>query len=153
MSTTHGYTMAGLLAAGLMMATPATSAGQERSGRYQRVDDRAYDNGYREGMIGGERDARDGREFSFVRTEAYRAADDGYRRDDGDLSDYRQMFRRGFEAGYREGYERNARLTARGPYPARPDDVSPAAQIGFRDGYDVGKNDFRDHESYDPVRS
>jgi len=135
------------------MAMPATSVAQERSARYQRIDDRAYDNGYRDGLSEGERDARDGREFSFVRAEMYRAADEGYRRDDGDLNDYRQMFRRGFEAGYREGFERNARATARGPYPARPAELSPAAQIGYRDGYDVGRNDFRDHESFDPVRS
>src|SRR5262249_16978355 len=83
----------------------------------------------------------------------YRAADEGYRRDDGDLSGYRQMFRRGFEAGYREGFERNERATAREPYPARPADLSPAAQIGFRDGYDVGVKDLRDRERYDPVRS
>jgi hypothetical protein len=30
---------------------------------------------------------------------------------------------------------------------------SPAAQVGYRDGLDVGRNDANDRESYDPRRS
>jgi hypothetical protein len=30
---------------------------------------------------------------------------------------------------------------------------SPAAQIGYRDGYDSGRKDLRERNSYDPIRS
>src|SRR5207248_11636822 len=39
-------------------------------------------------------------------------------------------------------------------YPSNvPAYSSPAAQIGYRDGYEVGRNDARDLESFDPIRS
>lgn len=154
MSKTHRYATAGLLAAGLLITVPSKTMGQSATQRYERFEQRAFDIGYREGLDQGERDARDGREFSFVRTEMYRMADEGYRREDGDRADYRQQFRRGFERGYREGFIGDARSTTSAPFSGRPmNDFSPAAQIGYRDGYDAGLKDLRERESYDPVRS
>ncbi len=144
------YAMTGLFAASLLIALPAPTQAQVRPEWYRQVEQRAYDNGYREGRAVGERDAIDGRAFSFVRTEVYRSADDGYRREDGSLGEYRQMFRQGFEAGYQDGYDREAPLAV--PRAQAPE-LSPAADIGFRDGYDAGVKDLKDHESYDPVRS
>jgi hypothetical protein len=146
----HRYAMTGLFAASLLIAVPTETRAQARPYQYQTVDQRAFDNGYREGLAQGERDAMDGRLFSFVRAEGYRLGDDGYRREDGPLGDYRRMFRQGFEAGYRDGYERDAPTT--GPR-ARTNELSAAVEIGFRDGYDEGLKDLHDHQSYDPVRS
>jgi hypothetical protein len=151
MSRLQGYATVGLLAAGLLIAWPSTSTAQDRVLRYQRVDQAAYENGYRGGLAQGERDARDGREFSFTRAEEYRLADLGYRRQDGDLQEYRQMFRRGFEAGYRDGFEHESRAIV--PYRSGRAELSPAAQIGFEDGFEAGLNDVRHHERYDPVRN
>ena len=148
----HRYAMTGLFAASLLIAVPTKTHAQGRvfPYPYQSVDQRAYDNGYRQGLAEGERDAMDRRVFSFVRAEGYRSADDGYRREDGSLGDYRRMFRQGFEAGYREGYEREAPTAMP---RARTSERSAAAEIGFRDGYDEGLKDLHNHESYDPVRS
>jgi hypothetical protein len=164
-----------LLFAGLLMAAPAcASQGYYAYARdYDRdIDRRAYDNGYAEGLSHGERDARGGRTFSVERHDDYRDADDGYRRGEGDRERYRHAFRQGFQAGYSTGFTRIARDRGYGygyeppratapyrypaPYPpAGPPAayVSPAAQVGYRDGYEVGRNDARDRESYDPVRS
>jgi hypothetical protein len=154
--------MAGMLAAGLAFAASTTAHAQERSRYgsqvYQTFEQRAYENGYREGIAQGETDARSRLEFSFGRSREYRDADAGFQ-GGGDSRDYRLMFRRGFEAGYADGYEGRARES--GPLVPRASEVSPiprsalspAAQIGFEDGYDVGRSDARDRESYDPVRS
>jgi hypothetical protein len=171
-----------LFAVGVWMTTPAcasagyTYAYQVDSREFQR---HAYDHGYRDGVHAGEKDARDHRRFSPERHDNFRDADDGYHRHDGDKEVYRVAFRDGFRAGYREGYERSAPRGGVGvgvsgsvyagpsvPYGARATasptvvyqrpvgpQVSPAAQIGYRDGFDVGRDDARDHESYDPVRS
>jgi hypothetical protein len=158
----HRYATAGLFVTGLLIAVPTAARAQEswRYGAdYRTFEQQAYDNGYREGIAQGEMDARARVAFSFARNRDYRDADAGYR-GGGDLSDYRPMFRRGFEAGYTEGYDRRARESglatprAGEPYPAPSTALlNPAAQIGFQDGYDVGRNDSRDRETYDPVRA
>jgi hypothetical protein len=157
-----------LIAVGLLFAVPARASAQADSYQYrptyQAFDQRAYDNGFREGLTQGEQDARLRREFSFARNQDFRDADIGFRRSDGDLGEYRRVFRVGFEAGYSQGFDRTARelgyaspRAAQPLYPAYPEaravDLSEAARIGFQDGYDVGRKDARDHESYDPVRS
>jgi len=156
----HRYLSAGILTAGLLLALPPSVSAQ--SGYWSqnyRLDDRAHDNGYRQGLAAGERDARDRRAFSFAQNEDYRQADVGFMRGDGDLSDYRRFFREGFEAGYREGYDRvaqeNRYIAPRygSPYPVMPTYLSPAAEIGFRDGLETGRHDGHNGDAYDPVKA
>jgi len=164
-----------LFPAALLIAAPACASqgyySYSRDRDYDRgIERRAFDNGYAEGLSSGERDARGGRTFSPERHDDYRDADDGYRRGEGDREWYRRVFRQGFQAGYSAGFNRLARdrgyaygfpgaiapYRYPGPYPpAGPSAryVSPATQAGYRDGYKVGRNDARDRESYDPVRS
>jgi hypothetical protein len=128
------------------------------------IERRAYDYGYREGLQQGNSDARRNRSFSPESHSEFRNADDGYSRSDGDRSFYRQNYRQGFQVGYRESYDRLARSSVygnRGGVYGGPV-VTPrvgvgvggyAAQVGYRDGFDAGRNDARDRNRFDPVRS
>jgi len=170
---THRYFQALLLLAGVVVATPACAEqvygyGGPRRPVYDRdVDRRAYDIGYREGVQEGQNDARRGRDFSYQRHDEYRDADNGYRRGVGDRDDYRRSFRQGFQTGYSEAYNRNARNGyPRGNYPVYGDNRggvyypsnrgvyrSPAADNGYRDGFEAGRDDARDGDRYDPIRT
>src|SRR5205814_327790 len=102
----------GFLLAGVLAATPACATGYyqyPRGDSYRDVERRAYDNGFREGLKQGERDARRGRPFEVQRHDEWRDADDGYHRDYGDREFYRRGYRQGFETGYRETFNRYAR--------------------------------------------
>ena len=165
-----------LLATGVALTAPACAAqiydsGYPHGGVYNRdLDRRAYDGGYREGLEEGRNDARHVRDFSYQRHDEYRDADQGYHRSDGDREFYRRSYRQGFQAGYSEAYNRNARYgrDQRGGiyppvanYPAYPRASnrgygsygSMAAQNGYRDGFEAGRNDARDRERFDPVRA
>jgi hypothetical protein len=141
----------------------ATPFYQSRGGYPQSFDRRAYDNGYREGLARGRDDARRGREFSYARDDEYRDADKGYRRQYGNRDAYRRMFRQGFQAGYTESFNRFARAFPRTtPFPRgtrpplgtrSPVYVSPAAQVGYRDGFEAGRNDARNRGRFAPERS
>jgi hypothetical protein len=164
----HRYLPA-LLAGLVLTATPAcASRGYYRypyPANTRIGDDRAYRTGYDEGRRAGEDDARRGRNIDYNRHDEYRDADRGYHRE-VDRNEYRQAFRQGFVDGYNESYNRYARNTRipRG-YPQRYPEGggvavprygtygSPAAQNGFRDGYDQGRSDARDGDRYDPVRA
>ena len=118
------------------------------------VDDRAYTRGYNEGRARGASDARRRQPLDYRRYEEYREADAGYG-GYGDRNAYRTLFRQGFVAGYDEGYRREARagsLFGGAAYPAGRF-VSPAAQVGYRDGYDQGRDDARVGDRYDPIRA
>lgn len=100
-------------AAAVMLVTTSACA----SGYYQRypnrpvyrqVEDRAYRNGFEEGRVQGENDARRGRSFDYGRHSEYRNAQIGYG-GYGNRNEYRNVFRRGFQEGYNEGYRRSAR--------------------------------------------
>ncbi len=150
------------LVAAALFSAPACAHGYYGSDRAPRYDvgRRAYDNGYREGLQHGERDRRDGRRFDYRRQSDYRHADEGYNRGWGDRDDYQRAYRQGFAAGYTEGYN-----GARGPYapaaqyppppPAgdygRAERRSAAADVGFRDGYDAGRDDAHDRDRHDPI--
>jgi hypothetical protein len=172
----HRYFPALLLVAGVAAAAPACAAqtyGYPTRGVYGRdIERRAYDYGYREGLEQGNNDARRNRSFSPERHGEFRDADDGFRRGDGDRSFYRQNYRQGFQVGYRESYNRIARSNGGygvygnrggvygGPVYQDPRVVTPrggygnyAAQVGYRDGFDAGRNDARDRNRFDPVRS
>jgi hypothetical protein len=166
MFRTHRYLPALILSAGVMVAAPACASydyGYQRGGVYRDVERRAYDIGYRDGVKNGEEDGRKGRAFSFERHGDWRDGDDGYHRDYGDREFYRRAFRHGYETGYTESFNRygGGYGAPRGAYgypsagypPTAGVYSSPAAQIGFRDGLEVGRNDARDRESFDPIRS
>jgi hypothetical protein len=163
------YLPAGLLAA-LVFSTPAC-ASQGALYRYpsgaRGVDQRAYSTGYDEGRQRGEQDARRRRSFDYQRHGDYRDAGAGYR-GNGDRSSYRSVFRQGFVAGYNDGYRRYSQGGySQGGYPqgrypqgGYPQDgygsagnyaSSPAAQNGYRDGYEQGRNDARGGSRFDPV--
>jgi len=160
-----------LLVAGLaLVATSACASGgyyrhpyPSSNGRV--ADDRAYRNGYDEGRRAGERDARRGRGIDYNRHDEYRDADSGYNRDIS-RREYERVFRQGFVDGYNDSYNRysrNARIPPAYPqrYPYPSGGVvpryggygSPAAQTGYRDGYDQGRSDARDGDRYDPIRA
>jgi hypothetical protein len=172
----YRYLPAALLAMGVWISSPACASQVYgyRGDNYRDVQRRAYDNGYHEGLEHGEQDVRSGRPFSFTRQGDYRDADEGYHRGDGDREFYRRAFRQGFEAGYSEAFNRTAgrygNSYPRSTYPEYPPPSyspapgypapgvgqyygSPAAQIGHRDGLEVGRDDARDRESFDPIRS
>jgi hypothetical protein len=177
MLRTHRYLPALLLLIGVGIATPACAEqiygyGGGRRGSYERESERrAYDVGYREGVREGQDDARRGRDFSYSRHDQYRDADDGYRRGTIDRDSYRRSFRQGFQTGYSESFNRYARNNGRyprdnypraTPYPSNQGAYgypsnrgvfrSPAADVGYRDGIEAGRNDARDRR-YDPVRA
>ena len=151
-----------------------------RNGGYAReLERRAYENGFREGVQEGQNDARRGRDFSYQRHDEYRDADDGFRRIDGDINLYRRSFRQGFQTGYSGSYNRDARNGGYGRDPRgngsygrnepgrnggysspnggygtnRGGYGSPAAENGYRDGLEAGREDARDRNRFDPVRA
>lgn len=165
-----------LVAASVWISAPACAAqtygyrGPRDGGYGADISRRAYDSGYREGVRAGQDDGRDGRPFSYSRHDDWRDADDGYHREFGNREFYRDNFRRGFEAGYSEAYNRYGyrgrdRRGAYPPYqtyPAYPagggiavprGSFSPAAQNGYRDGLEAGRDDARDRRAFDPVRA
>ena len=173
MLRTHRYFPMLVLLIGIGIATPACAQqiyGYGRGGAYDReFERRAYDNGYREGVREGQNDARRGRDFSYTRHDEYRDADDGYRRGSIDRDSYRRSFRQGFQTGYSEAFNRNARYDRRDNYPRGvpyPSDRgvlayppnrgvlrSVAADIGYRDGIEAGRDDARDRHRFDPARA
>jgi hypothetical protein len=171
MLTVHRALPAVLLAAVVMIATPACASSY---GPYRRTqgpgmgDARAYDIGYREGFEHGRDDGRQGRAFDYSRHGDYRSADGGYR--GGNRGQYRQVFRDGFTTGYSDAYRqfgrnrsdrygRNDRDGSRDPRyggnraPGAVRLASPAAEQGFRDGYAQGREDARDGDRNDPRRA
>jgi hypothetical protein len=168
------YLPAGLLAA-LIFSTPACASRgalyRYPNGARGGVDQRAYSTGYDEGRQRGEQDARRRRSFDYQRHNDYRDADAGYR--GGNRSSYRSVFRQGFVAGYNDGYRLYSQggysqggypqggypqgRYPQGGYPqggygnAGTYASSPAAQNGYRDGYEQGRNDARGGSRFDPV--
>jgi hypothetical protein len=93
-------------------ATPALAQRGRAVGRQPdygySVDARrfGYDNGVREGRKEGETDGRKGDPYRFQDERDFQRADQGYRRQYGNIDLYRQGFRAGFADGYSEGYRR-----------------------------------------------
>jgi hypothetical protein len=168
--TTHRHLAAGALALAVLIAAPACATGpylanQGRSVDYREMDRWAFNNGYHDGRVSGERDARGRQPYRMERDREYQRGDSGYYSRGGyPLYQYREMFRRGFEAGYNDGYARYARSNGRAPgswWPGnappvagnpRGYDGSSAASNGYKDGFDAGREDAREKRSYDPRR-
>jgi hypothetical protein len=172
MSKVYRYFPTLLVAVGIALASPACAAqiydsGSPRGVYTRDLDRRAYDNGFREGVEEGQKDARRNRDFSYQRHNEYRDADQGYHRGDGDREFYRRSYRQGFETGYTETFNRDARhgrdervvvppvvIAPAYPPPAtRGGFNSVAAQNGYRDGMEAGRNDARDRERFDAARA
>jgi hypothetical protein len=142
-------------------AQPPYARGPADRSSWQRA---AYDNGYHEGVIAGERDARARRGFDYGRERSYKSADRGYDRRFGARGQYRQAYRRGFQIGYRDGYERLSSYgRRRGPVrevpyggygiPGRGDRYGTiGSERGFSDGYEKGREDSLDGDRFDPRR-
>ena len=119
---TASYALTALLVTGLSWAAPGKAQaqwGQRQQGGYS-VQGSAYDNGYREGLVEGARDARDGRAGNARRHDVYRDGERGYDRRYGNRGQYKQAFRDGFERGYSEsysGYSRSGRAVPRFALP------------------------------------
>jgi hypothetical protein len=156
-----------LILAGTMLSTGCAAQtyrypGGGPGGYNREMERRGYDFGYRDGQNAGERDARTGRPFSFNRHDDWRDADNGYSRGYGDRDLYRRSFRSGFESGYTDAYNRFSRAS-RGPvYPIYPNangpavprgSFSPAAQNGYHDGVEAGRDDARGRHAFDAVRA
>jgi flagellar biosynthesis/type III secretory pathway protein FliH len=100
---------------GLAVATPAGAQvpsrpdwayANEARQPYNEARRLAYDNGYREGVTEGERDARRRDAFNYQDERTWQRADKGYHRSFGDRERYEQSFRVGYSAGYSDGYRR-----------------------------------------------
>ncbi len=161
MQTRYRLLPAALLAVFALTTTSACAAqvyGQYPAPGRRVIDDRAYRVGYDTGLEQGRDDARRGRRADYNRHGEYRSADRGYG-GYGSRNDYRQMFRRGFSAGYNDGYRRADDRYRYDPsdrdraYPRGGAYRSAAAENGFRDGYAAGRDDARDGDRFDPIRS
>ena len=98
-----------LATAALLLTTSACASGSyHRYPTYRQVENRAYRNGFDQGVVQGENDARRGRSFNYGRHSEYRNAQIGYG-GYGNRDEYRDVFRRGFQEGYDQGYRRYAR--------------------------------------------
>jgi hypothetical protein len=140
------------------------------SGPYSEVRRIAFDRGYREGVIEGEKDGRSRDAFRYQDEGDYRNGDVGYHRSYGDREFYRQAFRAGFADGYADGYRRYARGAYGSDrydprygggygypggsygYPGRDDRYLTPFDIGARDGFEKGRDDVRDRRAYDARR-
>ena len=111
MTTTQRFATAALLGLAFAATGCAATYYPARPGVYEspRVDRRAYDRGYQEGLESGRDDARHGRRFDYARHGEFRSGDHGYDRGYGPRDAYRDQFRRGFAAGYNNAYRANAR--------------------------------------------
>jgi hypothetical protein len=66
----------------------------------------AQQNGYRDGLEAGRKDARDRERFDPVRAKRYREGDHDYDDRYGSRDQYKREYRSAFEQGYRDGYGR-----------------------------------------------
>jgi len=168
---------AALLVASVGLATTACAAQIWDNRSYRQVDRRAYDNGYRQGVRDGENDVRRNRNYSPQQHGEYRDADQGYRRNDGNIDQYRRSYRQGYQTGYNESFNRYGNYGGSSRYPTNPNyptyptnpnyptyptypngtaiprgSYSPASDNGYRDGLEQGRNAARHGDRFDPVR-
>lgn len=154
-----------IAALALAVTTPASAQWNRRDSRsgygYSDVRRVAYDRGFREGRIEGEKDGRSRDRFRYQDERDFQRADIGYNRSYGDIERYRQSFRAGFADGYADGYSRYNRGYGGGRYEDRGRGpgygqggayyTSPF-DIGARDGYEKGREDAGKNRSFDARR-
>jgi hypothetical protein len=170
MSRLRRSCVAGLVASVALVAGSACAATypgyRYPGGAPRHADQRAYAEGYDDGRSHGEHDARRQRSYDYRRHDDYRDADDGYR-GYGNRNGYRALYRQGFVEGYADGYRRYGPAASPYPsgrygipggraYPRYPGAAgiyaTPAADHGYRDGFEAGRDDRRDGDRYDPRR-
>lgn len=157
-----------VLAGAVMVSTPACASGVLYPQRYPigDRDDRVYYNrGFHEGQEAGVDDARRGRSYDLRRHREFR--DNRRGEDRGDLRAFRDGFASGYEDGYRRAsrdrYDDRRRDVPPVPvYPRLPERdggifgggryISPAAENGYRDGFEAGQRASRNGDRFDPIR-
>ena len=131
-----------------------------------------YEQGYRDGFDHGRQDRSYNARYDFQSPE-YRRADRGYDRYMGDRDEYRDGYREGYRAGYgdayygREGrfgriyggdrddaFRRGDGDGGRDDYDIRRGNGYPdvAYDIGYRDGLEAARSDWRKHKDYRPEK-
>jgi hypothetical protein len=66
--------------------------------------DVAGDIGYRDGLVAGAKDAREGHSYRPQEHDSWKDGDHGYVGSFGDKNDYKHTYRESYEGGYRHGY-------------------------------------------------
>jgi hypothetical protein len=66
----------------------------------------AYNFGYQDGVIQGQKDRNKGKEFRPRKNDRFEDADHGYHREFGNKDYYKQQYRQAFIRGYEDGYSR-----------------------------------------------
>lgn len=157
---------------GLIAISGSTSQAQYRNrdgyGYGQNVYRIAADQGYRDGIERGSKDARDRERFNPDNASQYKKATNGYRSEYGNKDAYKQAYREGFRRGYDAGFRQYNNSGNGGYYPNDDpyygnndpygrnggygrNDVGYAAQEqGYRDGLNQGAEHARDGKRYDP---
>jgi hypothetical protein len=80
----------------------------------------AYDNGYREGLKEGEKDAKKHEPYRYQDEKSWQHADKGYRREYGDIGRYQQAFRSGYAEGYTQMYQQYSPYSGNARYGNNP---------------------------------
>jgi len=70
----------------------------------RRIENPAFDIGYRDGLAIGQRDRQRGKAFRPDKNDNYEDADHGYQRSFGDKGLYKSEYRDAFRRGYKDGY-------------------------------------------------
>ncbi|HEV2021039.1 MAG TPA: hypothetical protein VGQ94_00770 [Terriglobales bacterium] len=108
----------------------------------------AYNNGYRDGIEGAQKDIRKNKRLDFNDHDWYRNADHGYSSRYGNKESYRQQYRQGYEAGYRETFDQRSQGYGNG----RGGNSDVAYSTGYSDGMVKARKDMANRKSPDPTR-
>lgn len=125
-----------------VQAQPRQLLSRQQQYRVQRTFESAYYNGYGDGYQAGEDDYRNQISRDCRNLEQYHQADRGYLNNNGELVDFQEGYRLGFELGYVDGYygrsyssqfPMNA-LALRSPAQERLSQISSRSQVNIPDG-------------------
>lgn len=89
---------------GIVIQPPVVIGPRGGYGGYGGYNSPAAQNGYRDGLEAGRKDARDRDRFEPRQAKRYREGDHDYDRRYGDRDDYKREYRSAFEQGYEQGY-------------------------------------------------
>lgn len=78
--------------------------GDDDSGRAYGQRSPAFQVGYQDGLIDGEKDRRHNKDFRPSKHDRYEDANHGYTHDYGPKKEYKREYREGYTAGYQRGY-------------------------------------------------
>ncbi|HEX5413995.1 MAG TPA: hypothetical protein VFZ27_19310 [Terriglobia bacterium] len=83
---------------------PSGEAYEEHQGPRYGPANAAFQTGFNDGVIQGEKDRRKHKDFRPEKNDRYEDADHGYSHDFGPKQLYKRQYREGFMAGYQHGY-------------------------------------------------